>query len=97
MKSILFENGTVVVDAAVIGEGFGLEPAFVQEAMRAGSLSSVCETGIGEDAGLHRLTFFYKNCRLRLVIDAAGVIINRAIIDFGQHPLPTSIRHPGTQ
>ncbi len=95
MTTIAFEDGTVVVDASIIGSGLGVEVVSVQGLMRAGDLTSLCETGTDVDVGLHRLTFFYKNRRLRLVVDATGRVINRSVIDYGDRPLPKSVRRPG--
>jgi Family of unknown function (DUF6522) len=95
MTAITFEAGAVVVTAAVIGDGLGVEPSAVQALMRANSLTSLCEVGVDADAGHHRLTFFYRNRRLRLVVDAAGRIINRSTIDFGDRPMPPSVRRAG--
>jgi hypothetical protein len=59
-----------------------------------GKITSLCELGIDDDAGRYRLTFFYENARFRLIVDKAGNVVQRSIIDFGDRPLPSSMRKP---
>lgn len=73
-----------VVDAEVVGTAFGLDPATVPERMRLREITSRCETGVDEDAGRWRLTFYYGGRALRLTVDAMGTIISRAT--FVAHP-----------
>jgi hypothetical protein len=42
----------------------------------------------------YRLTFFYENRRFRLVVDEAGNPVQRSTVDFGDRPLPASMRKP---
>ena len=94
MAVVLFEEGALSIDAAVIGRGLNVEPALVQAQMREGKITVLCERGVYEDAGRYRLTFFYDNRRFRLVVDEEGNAVQRSTIDFGAHPLPTSMRGP---
>ncbi|GIT86845.1 DUF6522 family protein [Roseobacter sp. OBYS 0001] len=66
-----------VVDALVLAEAFALEPGDVQKLMRIGEITSLSETGIGEDAGRSRLTFHYGDRAVRLVVDQSGVILKK--------------------
>ena len=77
MNAVTFENGEFSVDAAVIAEGLRLTPATVLAGMRQRRISSVCERGVDADSGLYRLTFYYAQRRLRLVVDEAGTIVDR--------------------
>lgn len=95
MKPIEFENGAVQIDAAIVAEGLGLAPSVLQEAMRAGSITSLAERGVDDDAGRHRLTFFSDHRRFRVVVDETGAIIQRSAIDFGDSVLPKSLRKSG--
>ena len=45
------------------------------EKMRNGEITSRSETGIGEDAGNTRLTFWYQGRRVRLTCDSAGNVL----------------------
>lgn len=95
MTEVTFDDGAFHVDAAVIAEGLHLEPAGVPLLMREGKITSLCERGEDEDAGRHRLTLFYGNRRLRLIVDADGTVVKRSTIDFGDQPLPPGMRKPG--
>jgi hypothetical protein len=89
-----FEQGTLSIDAAVIGRGLNVEPSLIPVRMREGRITVLCERGYDEDAGRYRLTFFYENRRFRLVVDEAGNAVQRSTIDFGDRPIPASMRKP---
>jgi hypothetical protein len=92
MANVELVAGSVHVDANLIGKGLGLDPALVQERMRANRITSVCERGVDEDAGRYRLTFFHENRRFRIVIDESGSIVRRSTIDFGERHVPRTLR-----
>ena len=94
MNKVEFEQGAFSVDANLIAEGLGIEPARVQPAMRDGSITSLFERGVDDDAGHCRLTFFHGTLRFRLVVDAAGNIIERTATDTGEHGRIASRRKP---
>ena len=62
------------VDAVTVAAAFGLDPAQLQEKMRAGKVTSRCEKGVDADAGRFRLTFRHAGRVLRLTVDDAGTI-----------------------
>jgi hypothetical protein len=84
MSRIEIEEGALSIDAAIIAEGLGLEPALVQPLMREGQITSVCEHGAHRDLGRYRLTFFHGKQRFRLVTDAAGNILERSTTERGR-------------
>lgn len=92
MKPIELESGDVQIDASIVAEGLGLTPLLLREEMRAGRITSLTERGVDADLGRHRLTFYSKHRRFRVVIDAARAIIQRSALDFGQAALPKSVR-----
>jgi len=94
MAVVEFEEGTLSIDAAVVGRGLNVEPSLVPVRMREGKITVLCERGFDEDAGRYRLTFFYRNRRFRLVVDEEGNVVQRSTVDFGDHPLPASMRKP---
>ena len=94
MAVVEFEQGTLSIDAAVLGRGLNVEPSVVPGWMREGKITVLCERGFNEDAGRYRLTFFYENRRFRLVVDEAGDALQRSTVDFGDRPLPASMRKP---
>jgi hypothetical protein len=66
MTKLEILNDAVHIDASIVAQGLGFEPSFVQTMIRKGEITSLCERGVDEDAGRHRLTFFHKNRRFRL-------------------------------
>mgnify|MGYP001052834671 FL=1 len=77
MSEIVFADGDVCVDAAIIAAGLGIEPARVQPLLRAGRITSTFERGMDEDAGRVRLTFVHERRRFCLVVDEAGHVIEQ--------------------
>ena len=88
MHEVEIQEGIIQVDASIIGKDLDLEPFEVQRLMREGKLTSSCERGVDGDDGHYRLTFFHGGRRLRLIIDNAGRIIRRSLIDFGAKARP---------
>ena len=78
MHTIRFEPDAVSVEATLIAESFAIEPAQVQSLMREGKLTGLCERGEGQDAGRHRLTFYYGEQCASVLIDATGKVLQRA-------------------
>ena len=95
MAMITFEEGAIQVDATIVAKGLGMDPSLVQERMREGTITSLCERGLDEDTGRHRLTFFSRNRRFRLIVDEEGNVLSRSAIDFSDRPLPASAHKPG--
>lgn len=84
MSTVVFEEGAVSIDAAIVAEGFAIDPALVQRLMHEGKITSLCERGANEDTGRYRLTFFHDKRCLRLIIDATGNIIDQSTFDLGE-------------
>jgi hypothetical protein len=95
MKPIAFEEGAVEIDARMVAEGLGIDPAVLRARMREGRITGRSERGIDADEGRYRLTFFSEHRRFRVIIDERGAIIQRSSVDFGQRPLPPSAHRPG--
>ena len=89
---ISFEDGSPTVDAETIALGLEIPAMDVQPLIRSGEITSRCEVGRDEDAGLTRLTFFMRGRRFRIVVDARGRVLRRSTIDFGQRALPPPLR-----
>ena len=95
MKPVEFENGIVQIDAAVVADGLGIALPVFRKEMQSGRITSVCERGIDADQGRHRITFFSAHRRFRLVVDEGGTIVQRSTLNFGNAPLPASVRKAG--
>lgn len=93
--TIAIGDGGVEIDASVVGQGLGLKPQEILQLMRDGAITAVYEEGVDDDAGRHRLTFFYKGRRLRLVVEDSGRVVQRSLIDFGERPLPPRLHGAG--
>lgn len=85
-------NGEFCIEARLLGDLFKVEPAAIPALVRGGVLTGVCERGMGEDDGKYRLSFFYGSRRVRLNVDAAGTVLRRSVVDFGDQPLPRAMR-----
>jgi hypothetical protein len=88
------DGGAVSIDAAIVGRGLGLEPREVLRLMREGVITGICEQGVDDDAGRHRLTFFHKGRRLQLIVGSSGEVVHHSSIDFGDRPLPARLHRP---
>ncbi len=77
----LHDAVTIEIDARVVAEGLGIAAEDVEPARRAGTITTLCERGTGEHAGLVRATFYLGKRRLRLLVDAQGKVLQ-------QHPGP---------
>ena len=55
-----------------------------------------CDKIVPVDIYGYRLTFFYRHRRFRLVVDEEGNAVQRSTVDFGDRPLPTSMRKPSS-
>ena len=95
MKPVEIVNGVIEVEASVIAHGLGLALPQFRKQMQAGEITSLSERGTDADSGRHRLTFFTKHRRFRLVVDESGTILQRSALDFGEVPLPASMRNRG--
>jgi hypothetical protein len=96
MTPVRFENGDVEVDARTIGEGLGMAPELVQAGLKEGTITSLCERGIDDDAGSYRLSFFTQHRRLRMIVDGTGDLIRCSTVGSPDQPLPASYRKPGS-
>jgi hypothetical protein len=85
----------IVIDAKVLAPLLDVAAADVPELMRSQAITSICERGVDADEGHYRLSFFYRNRRVRLSVDQAGQILQRGTIDFGEQELPPRLRQPG--
>lgn len=75
-----------VVDATDLARAFGLSPEQVKEFMRGGDITSRFETGVGEDAGTHRLTFWFNQTKVRFTCDVDGNVLKTARIKTEKRP-----------
>ena len=95
MTSIMLADGNINLDAALIATDLGLDCPGVLEAIRGRRLTAVCERGVDEDAGRHRVTLYHGNTRLRLIVAADGQNVERSVARL--HPIARKppMKRPG--
>tara|TARA_R110002074_G_scaffold127564_9_gene266860 strand:- start:1734 stop:1991 length:258 start_codon:yes stop_codon:yes gene_type:complete len=74
------------IDAADLAKALDLEPADVAALMRAGAITSRLETGVDEDAGSHRLTFWHGDIKVRFTCAADGTVVKTSRIKSKRKP-----------
>ncbi len=67
--------GDFVIDVALLAGAFNLTEDEIRRRMRNGAITSRCETGVDEDEGRWRLTFYHGNRACRFIVDAAGNVL----------------------
>jgi len=75
ITTVRFEGGILQVDAETVASGLRITPEALRHALRTGSVTSLCEKEQDDDAGRFRITFFSPTRRMRLVVDAQGVVL----------------------
>ena len=71
---------TPTIDAKDLGEVLDLDPAKVLGLMRDGAITSRFETGVDEDEGAYRFTFWYDDIQVRFTCDATGTVFKTSRI-----------------
>ena len=66
------------IEAGIVAAGLGIDTGRLQALMRAGKVSVLCERGVGEDQGCHRVTYYQGDRRFRMLIDRSGRIFQDA-------------------
>jgi len=89
-----FDNDGPVVKAKLIGNLLNIPEDQVPGHIQNGDITTLLEKGVGEHDGGFRLSFFHRNRRVQIEVDGKGQTSNRTVIDFGDRPLPASLRGP---
>ena len=89
-----FDDDGPVVEAQLIGNMLNIPEDQVPGHIQNGAITTLLEKGVGEHEGGFRLSFFHHNRRVQIEVDRDGQISNRTVIDFGDRPLPASLRGP---
>jgi len=76
--ALLDEPGTasIEIDGARVARGLGLEVATFRQLMADRKIALLCERGTGADAGRWRASFYHGECRVRMVVDARGNVLD---------------------
>ena len=86
MTTVTIAGSTLEVDAATVAAGLRMNPLALRSAMHDGTVTSLSETGEGEDAGRFRITFFSATRRMRLTVDATGTVLQHSTADYSRKP-----------
>lgn len=68
---------TIDVDAGMVARALELEPDAFRRLMDHGHIRTLSERGVGVDEGRFRLSFYYRDKRLRIITDVDGRLIAR--------------------
>ena len=79
-SAITIADGEITVDAELLAPKLGLSAEALKAEMRKGTVSSVAETGIDEDAGRTRVTFRYRTRAWTVVVEPDGTLRDRLSI-----------------
>ena len=80
MTSIItIADGEITVNAELLAPKLGLSAAALKAEMRKGSIDSVAEAGIEEDAGRTRLTFRYRTRAWTVVVEPDGTVVETSL------------------
>jgi Family of unknown function (DUF6522) len=78
-----------VVSAALLAEAFRMTEDRIRQAMRDGSLTSICEAGVDADTGRWRLTFRHADRACRFTVDEADTILSTSHLPIRARPSVT--------
>lgn len=81
-------DGDFTIDAEALAPKLSLSVEALKEKMAKGLVTSIAETGVGEDAGCTRLTFRYRARIWRVVVEVDGTLV--------ESPVPTG-KPPATK
>lgn len=65
----------IEIDGAQVASAFEMATDEFMRLIDDRKIAQLCERGNGEDEGLYRTTFYYRQKRVRLVVDREGRII----------------------
>ena len=68
-------NFEIEIDGERVADALGLATEEFRQLFDNHKIAQLCERGTGEDQGLYRATFYYRQKRVRLVVDREGRIV----------------------
>ena len=86
MTHVERDGSGFVVSAALLAGAFGMTEDQVRQAMRQGTLTSLCDAGVDTDIGRWRLTFRHADRACRFIVDETGKIISRSSFPVRARP-----------
>lgn len=80
-----------LIDAHILAPLLGVAVADVPALMRRNEITSKCERGIDAHEGQYRLSFFYRDRRVRLIVDSTGKVLQRTLRTSGELKPPPAL------
>jgi hypothetical protein len=77
-SAITIADGEITIDAGLLAPKLGLSAETLKAGMRKGTVSSVAEAGINEDAGRTRLTFRHLSRVWIVVVHPDGTVVENS-------------------
>ena len=84
MSRISIAEGRFEVDADAVAKGLKITASDLRQGLQSGQITSQSETGMDEDAGRYRLTFYSPTRRFRMVVDAQGKVVTTSSADYSR-------------
>jgi len=89
------QDSDFLIDADILAPLLGVAVADVPALMRRNEITSKCERGIDAHEGQYRLSFFYQDRRVRLMVDTKGHVLKRTLLEpAGANP-PQALKDTG--
>jgi len=86
-----------VIPAELLADAFRMSEPDIREGMRANRITSLSETGVGEDEGRWRLTFFFEDRAVRFIVDEHGKVLKRAAFPIRRRTAPVMRDEAGSR
>lgn len=83
------EKGDLFVDPGFLSQRLCLDPRELRRRMRIGLVTSLVETGTGDDEGQRRLTVRCGKTAWRAIVDGGNNITSEELLSLGEHIDPT--------
>ncbi len=91
---VKFDQEAPVVGAKLLADLPDIRADQVSDRVKQGTIATMCEAGVDDHEDGFRLGIFHRNRRARIEIDHQGRVFSRSVNDFGNRPLPASLRGP---
>jgi hypothetical protein len=72
IPATLFVPPSIEIEGSVVARALGLDVGVFKQLMTDRKITTLCERGTGTDSGRYRVSFYYGNRRVRLVLDEDG-------------------------
>lgn len=81
------ESGDLIVDAELLSARLCLTVTELQRRMRIGLVTSLVESGTGDDDGMRRITVRCGRTAWRATVDGGNNVTSEELLNLGETPL----------